>query len=194
MYLPAQHDEPTTHAEYVRQLAESLRASAYGLTEEQARLTPCRSALSIGGLLKHLVHVYAEVVGAEVVHPDRVPADPVEAFMASFTLREDETLTLTLARFDEVMEALVENLRTADPGEVVEQPAMPWFGVDAPARVCARYQHVHVVEELARHAGHADIVREQIDGATSPELLLAVWGQPGNDFVQPWRPAGERGA
>ena len=63
-------------------------------------------------------------------------------------------------------------------------------------RLAKQFTSVFTGERLAvsspqgRFAGGA----EQIDGATSPELLLAVWGQPGNDFVQPWRPAGERGA
>ncbi len=186
MYLPAQHDEARTQAEYVRQLAESLRTSAHGLTDEQARSTPCRSALSVGGILKHLVHVYGKTVGLESVNPEHVPQDPIEAFMGSFALRDDETLEATLARFDEVMEALAQQLESSDPSEVVDQMPMPWFGIDEPSRVCARFQGVHAVEELARHAGHADIIREEIDGATSPSLLLSVWGKPGNDFVQPW--------
>ncbi len=54
-----------------------------------------------------------------------------------------------------------------------------------------RFALVHHVEELARHAGHADIIREQIDGATAASLLMAVEGREGNDFVQPWTPAGQ---
>jgi Protein of unknown function (DUF664) len=46
---------------------------------------------------------------------------------------------------------------------------------------------LHLVEEFARHAGHADIVREQLDGAQAGELTMAVEGMQGNDFMQPWR-------
>jgi uncharacterized protein DUF664 len=48
---------------------------------------------------------------------------------------------------------------------------------------------MHHVEEFARHAGHADVIREQFDGATAASLLMAVEGREGNDFIQPWRPA-----
>jgi hypothetical protein len=51
------HTESETLAGYLEQQLADLRASSYGLTEEQARLTPCRSALSIGGLVKHAAYV-----------------------------------------------------------------------------------------------------------------------------------------
>ena len=53
-------------------------------------------------------------------------------------------------------------------------------------RAALRYTHVHLVEEIARHAGHADIIREQIDGATSLELVLADTGREATPFAQPW--------
>ncbi|MGB7423447.1 MAG: hypothetical protein WA903_00920 [Ornithinimicrobium sp.] len=43
--------------------------------------------------------------------------------------------------------------------------------------------------ELARHAGHPDITREQLDGATAIELAFAIEGREGNDYVTPWTPA-----
>jgi hypothetical protein len=52
--------EPTTHSEsaalaaYLREQVVAVRTAAHGLTEEEARLTPTRSALSVGGILKHL--------------------------------------------------------------------------------------------------------------------------------------------
>ena len=55
-----------------------------------------------------------------------------------------------------------------------------------------RFALVRHVEEFARHAGHADIIREQIDGASAPSLLMAVEGRQGNDFVQPWSRGGDR--
>ena len=44
-----------------------------------------------------------------------------------------------------------------------------------------------MIEEFARHAGHADIIREQLDGALAGQLAMAVEGIEGNDFIQPWR-------
>lgn len=49
-----------------------------------------------------------------------------------------------------------------------------------------RFALVHHIEELARHHGHADIIREQLDGAAAASLLTSVEGRPGNDLIQPW--------
>ena len=46
-----------------------------------------------------------------------------------------------------------------------------------------------LIEEFARHAGHADLVREQLDGALAGQLTMAVHDIPGNDFIQPWERA-----
>ena len=48
---------------------------------------------------------------------------------------------------------------------------------------------LHLIEEVARHAGHADIVRESIDGATFYALQAAAEGWPATDWLQPWEPA-----
>ena len=51
----------------------------------------------------------------------------------------------------------------------VPLPEAPWFPQGA--RRSARWILLHLVEELARHAGHADILRESVDGATAFALL-----------------------
>ena len=48
---------------------------------------------------------------------------------------------------------------------------------------------VHVVTETHRHAGHADIVREAVDGATAFPLMAALEGWPETPWMKPWRPA-----
>ena len=55
-----------------------------------------------------------------------------------------------------------------------------------------RWVWFHLIEELARHAGHADIVREAIDGATMYELVAGREGWPETDWLKPWRPATSR--
>ena len=52
-----------------------------------------------------------------------------------------------------------------------------------------RWVLLHLIEEVGRHAGHADIVRESIDGATMYELKAAAEGWPASDWLQPWEPA-----
>ena len=56
MYEPARDDEITGLVRYLDQQLDAIRAAAIGLTDEQAREQPCRSALSIGGLIKHAIH------------------------------------------------------------------------------------------------------------------------------------------
>lgn len=193
MYEPALHDETTSYAEFADQQFEALRAAAHGLTEEQARMRPLRSALSIGGILKHVTFVYrsADEYPAEDGAPS---AEGLAAFEDSFALRPEETLADTLAAFESRRAEVLEWIRSSDPDEETTTPPAPWFGRMTPAPVRTRYALCHVIEELARHAGHADIIREQIDGATSLELWLADTGRPATPFAQPWTAsAGEVG-
>ena len=53
----------------------------------------------------------------------------------------------------------------------------------------ARYYLAHQVEEMARHAGHADILREQLDGTSVPALVMTRAGVPANAFFQPYAPS-----
>ena len=57
MFTPGKYTESEVLAGYLDQQLAAIRAAAYGLTEDQARQTPCRSALSIGGLVKHATSV-----------------------------------------------------------------------------------------------------------------------------------------
>ena len=65
---------------------------------------------------------------------------------------------------------------------------VPWFPDDVEAW-SVRWVLLHLIEEIARHAGHADIVRESIDGATMYELMAAAEGWPATDWLQPWSPS-----
>jgi hypothetical protein len=47
---------------------------------------------------------------------------------------------------------------------------------------------LHLIEEIARRAGHADIIREAIDGATMYELMAGAEGWPATDWLTPWQP------
>ena len=184
---PALTDERELLLAYVAQQRDGLRNAAYGLTDEQARMTPTPSALSIGGLIKH-------VAGTErgwmdtVLQRDR--GGSPDDYEAGFRLGPDETLAEALAGFDEVAretEAIVAGI--PDLGRPVPVPkGVPWFPADVEAWT-VRWVLLHLVEEIARHAGHADIIREAIDGATMYELLAGAEGWPATDWLQPWQPA-----
>ena len=64
---------------------------------------------------------------------------------------------------------------------------VPWWGDKGDVTLHAIA--VHMLAELNRHAGHADIVRESIDGATMYPLMAAAEGWPATDRLQPWQPA-----
>ena len=187
MFRPDVHTETETLAGYLGLQLEAIRASAYGLTEAQARSTPCRSSLSIGGLIKHATYVcqgrQRRGDGGAVV-----TAESYALFNGSFALTEAETLAGAMAEFDAAVATYLADVGESDPAADDLEPPAPWFGRNEATRTKHRYYLVHHVEEFARHAGHADIIREQIDGATSPELLAAVHGRPANNFVTPWAP------
>ncbi|HWA66489.1 MAG TPA: DinB family protein [Mycobacteriales bacterium] len=189
MYEPAEDDESTGLLRYLDQQLDALRASVFGLTEEQSRATPCRSALSLAGLLKHVTHgmrgATARLNGTAAA-PD---ADAIAAYLASFAPLPEESTESLVADFDAARADYLRVFQVADPGATAIEPPAPWHGRfdDRPIRL--RYFLVHQIEEMARHAGHADIIREQLDGTSIPALVLTVEGAPANDFFQPYSPA-----
>ena len=66
---------------------------------------------------------------------------------------------------------------------------VPWFPKDV-EHWSPRWVALHLVEELSRHAGHADIIRESIDRATMYELMAAAEEWPETQWIKRWRPAG----
>ena len=154
-----------------------LRGTADGLTDDQARLTPTASELSLGGLVKHVTVTERQwaqfVVDGPADAPDvdwaRVdwsnPPAVVLAHLDGFTMRDDETLAGLLAAYDEVATATDELVRTVDLSGRQPLPVAPWF--EPGASWSALRVFVHLVAETSQHAGHADIIRETIDGRKS---------------------------
>lgn len=91
---------------------------------------------------------------------------------ASFALSEDDDFTDTVARFEQTQHSLVGQIRARDPDGEVMAPPEPWVGRLEPTKTTRRFHLLHLIEEVARHAGNADIIREQLDGATAIELTL----------------------
>lgn len=191
MPTPGVHTESEEFALYLAEQLAGLRAAAYGLSEEQARATPCRSGLSVGGLIVHAMYVMNGRLDRDS-HGSRggeLTKDGVQAFFSSFSLAEDDTLSAALQRFDQMSLAYLSSVRAASPASEVVEPSAPWDGIMHETPTTERFYLLHHVEELARHAGHADIIREQLDGADAASLKAAIEGRPANDFVQPWTPA-----
>ncbi|HEY8217722.1 MAG TPA: DinB family protein [Acidimicrobiia bacterium] len=179
-------DERDALRAYLDQQRLVLRLTAYGLTDEQARIAPTVSALSIGGLIKHVTDVERAWM-AYVQERERERAD--DDYTAAFTLGPHETLAGVLddyaaatAETDSVIAAI------PDLGRPVPVPRdAPWFPPEVEAW-SVRWVLLHLIQETARHAGHADIVREAIDGATAFPLMAAAEGWPATPWMQPWEP------
>ncbi|MCB8958398.1 MAG: DinB family protein [Nocardioides sp.] len=152
-----------------------FRFTVRGLSDEAARSRPTVSELTLGGLVKHVTSVektWADfVVDGPAPQPDWANIDwsnpPAEvlAHQDGFRMREDETLEGLLAAYDEVAAATDELVRTVDLDARQPLPTAPWF--EPGATWSARRVFTHVVAETAQHAGHADILRETIDGQKS---------------------------
>jgi hypothetical protein len=189
MYPPQRDDEITGLAGYLEQQLAAIRAAAIGLTDDQARLRPCRSALSIGGLIKHATYGMRgaiERLTGSGGPPSEIDDAAYVAHEASFALGDDETAEGAIAEFDAARVAYLAAVRATDPAAPTVEPPAPWHGIHDARPAYARYGLVHQIEELARHAGHADIIREQIDGVAVPMLVLSAAGAPANDFFQPY--------
>ncbi|MUL66657.1 hypothetical protein BOO86_19450 [Mycobacterium sp. CBMA 234] len=188
-------DERQTLINFVAFQQDAFAAVAYGLTDEQARSTPSVSALSVGGLIKHVTAVQESWVGRVVAAPDFPPPDPrpMAELMAEhedqLTMRDDETLDGLLAALREENAKTLKVLAEADLDALVPVPHdVPWFPADVD-HWSVRWVAMHIVEELSRHAGHADIIRETIDRATMYELLAAAEEWPETPWLKRWRPA-----
>jgi uncharacterized damage-inducible protein DinB len=184
------------HADEVDQLLgllehqrAGLRNAALGLTDAQARLAPTAGALSIGGLLVHVAATEASWIDRADLAPAVPPSPPPEAVDDTFAFRPHDTLAAVLARYDEVAARTEQVVRRI--GDLDRPVPVPRDVHWAPRRLEAwnlRWVLLHLVQETARHAGHADLVREAIDGATMYELMAAVEGWPASPWLRPWTP------
>jgi uncharacterized damage-inducible protein DinB len=181
-------DERDALLAFLDQQRHLLRVQAHGLSDEQARTAPTAGALTIGGLVKHLARTERWWIDVALQRPRPPVSMDYEAYMDAFTLRADETLAGVLADYAQVAEETREALATVDAGAPVPVPRdAPWLPQDVEAW-SVRWVLLHLIEETARHVGHADIVRESLDGATAIPLLAAVEGWPETPWVTPWRP------
>lgn len=144
-----------------------LRYTVQGLSDEQARLRPTASELTLGGLVKHVAHIEESWADFITGGPAAMTAadDPEQQarWAEEFTMAPQETLADVLAAYESVAGRTDELVRTL-PDLDADQPLppAPWFAPGA--RRSARRVLLHVVAETAQHAGHADVLRESIDG------------------------------
>lgn len=136
------------------------------LTEEQARSRTTVSELTLGGLVKHLAQVqrgWLEVVdGTAPVKVEWSDLDP-----DGNRLTESESLAGAVDAFHAAAGEFDRTVREeADLNRTVTLPQYPWSPPE-PVSWTVRHVLLHVFREIAHHSGHADIVREALDGAST---------------------------
>jgi Protein of unknown function (DUF664) len=146
-----------------------LRYTVRDLTDEQAAQRTTASELCLGGLIKHVALTEAHWVSFIVEGPSAM-APPDEDGLADWSeghrMLAGETLAGLLEKYEQVArrtDELVATLPDLDLSHPL--PEAPWF--EPGARWSARRVLLHVMAETAQHAGHADIIRESLDGAKS---------------------------
>jgi len=159
---PATDGERADLLETLRVHRGFLRFTLRGLTDEQAALTPTASQLCLGGIIKHVTQV--ERSWMDFVLDRQGGLGGADEHERGFQMLPGDTLADLLADYaaaagatDEIV-ASVEDLDASHP-----LPPAPWFAPGA--RRSNRRVFLHLIAETAQHAGHADIIREALDGA-----------------------------
>jgi uncharacterized damage-inducible protein DinB len=144
-----------------------LRYTARDLTDEQASRRTRVSELCLGGLIKHVASVERGWIDFILEGPSGMGgADEASlaAHAEGFRMTDHETLASLLAEYDDVARRTGEVIGgLSDLDQSQPLPEAPWF--EPGARWSARRVLLHVLAETAQHAGHADIIREALDGA-----------------------------
>jgi len=153
---------------YLRGTREDLIWKLDGLSEREVRLPRTATGNNLLGILKHCLNVeagyFGPTFGRDFPTPDELV--PMAAFdedpQADWYAREDETkdgLIDLYRRVGAFADQTIDELSLDAPGQV------PWWRPGAQDVTLQRII-IHVTCDLARHAGHADIIREQLDGQT----------------------------
>ncbi|WP_438489796.1 DinB family protein [Streptomyces sp. S186] len=162
-------------AEWLEALAKHrhfLRFAARDLTDEQAGRRTTASELCLGGLIKHVSaaeeHWVNFILHGASALPDftALTEDDLARRADSFRMLPGETLAGVLAEYEETARRTDEVVAALpDLDRAWPLPKAPWF--EPGTQWSARRVLMHIVAETAQHAGHADIIRECLDGAKS---------------------------
>jgi uncharacterized damage-inducible protein DinB len=160
--------EPTTsreHADLLETLAlhrHFLRYTVRDLTDEQAARRTTVSELTLGGLIKHVTVVERRWINFIRGGPEAMSGS-AEDWAANFRMTNGETLAGLLDAYQQVADDTDAYIATLDLDASQSLPEAPWFKPGA--RRSARRVLLHLIAETSQHAGHADIIRESLDGA-----------------------------
>ena len=148
-----------------------LRHTARGLNDEQAVQRTTVSELTIAGLIKHVTATERQWARFIIEGPSALNAgweddDAVASYADGFRMLPGETLDGLLRAYDDTARQTTELIAALPDLDAAQRlPEAPWF--EAGASWSARRVLLHILAETSQHAGHADIIREALDGAKS---------------------------
>jgi len=156
---PVAGDEKAVLAGFLDHYRKTLLEICEGLSDEQLRRPMVSSGTTLLGLVKHLAFVergwfQEDVAGEKYAYP--FDTDDPEA---DFRIAEHETTADIFKHYQDACSRSRAALEAASLDDPVDVPRRN-------ARYNVRWVVIHMLEETARHVGHADIIREQIDGRT----------------------------
>ena len=131
-----------------------LRGSLEGLTEEQARRSLVPSLTTLLGLVKHATFVELAWFDEGITFRPRADFGFASSAEDSFVLTDEDTIASVLERYDAVCAASRQRIA----GMSLDEPILG----NRRGPISLRWVTIHCIAELAQHAGHADILREQI--------------------------------
>lgn len=147
-------DERELLLRFLQLQRELVVATTVGLSEQQARWRPDGKLISVIGIVNHLEHVEWRWIHGSYGR------NPVSRSEEEFTVGADRTLA-------EIVDAYSDRAHITDR-TVREAPGLdvPCIAADLPG-IDLRWVVLHLIEETAHHAGHAESTREMLDGTTS---------------------------
>jgi uncharacterized damage-inducible protein DinB len=175
-HVPAEApgDERGALLSFLAEQRGGIRRAVLGLTQEQATSRPSVSELSLAGLVKHVAEVEQGWVARAKGEQPAVHRDESN-WHECFQLAGDETLESQLDYWEKVAADTEDFIRSVPSlDDTFALPDQPWFPPEG--RVSMRWLALTLIRETARHAGHADLIRESLDGATAFELVAKEQG------------------
>jgi uncharacterized damage-inducible protein DinB len=156
--LPPVPDERSALLAFLEEQRHAIRAALRDLTLEQAVSTPSASDLSLAAILKHVTHAERRWIVAGVAGHSQ-GLWPVDDWNAELRIEPEDTIEGLLSDYANVADETAKVI-----GSVTDlgQPC----ALEDCSHWSIRWVLLHLIEETARHAGHADIIRESLDGAT----------------------------
>lgn len=161
-------DPKTILKTYLQSSRDALVWKLDGLSERDARRPRTPTGTSLAGLVKHCLNVEALYFG-----PTFGRACPMQDELVPMDAFDTDPQADWYATADETAAGLVELYRrvwafadeTIDELPLEATGRVSWWAAER-SEVTLQRILVHVHDDVARHAGHADILREQVDGAT----------------------------